>query len=116
MSLAHNIWAAEAVKKAVNIPVIGSGAITSPGLAESILTEGKADFISLGRPLWADPDWGEKRSRQAGPEDIRPCIRCNDGCLARGDHLARTVGCTVNVAPLPKKKNLKLLKQSNPGK
>jgi len=32
------------------------------------------------------------------PEDIRPCIRCNDGCLARGDHQAKTISCSVNVA------------------
>ncbi len=55
MSLAHNVWAAEAVKKVVNIPVIASGSINLPELAESILAQGKGDFIGLGRPLWADP-------------------------------------------------------------
>lgn len=97
MSLAHNVWAAEAVKKAVSIPVIASGSINLPALAESILEEGKGDFIGLGRPLWADPEWPRK-AREGRPEDIRPCIRCNDGCLARGDHQAKTVSCSVNVA------------------
>jgi 2,4-dienoyl-CoA reductase-like NADH-dependent reductase (Old Yellow Enzyme family) len=97
MSLAHNVWAAEAVKKVVTIPVIASGSINLPDLAESILAEGKGDFIGLGRPLLADPQWPLK-AKEGRPEDIRPCIRCNDGCLARGDHVARTVGCTVNVA------------------
>ena len=97
MSLAHNVWAAEAVKKVVGIPVIASGSINLPDLAESILAEGKGDFIGLGRPLWADPQWPLK-AKEGRPEDIRPCIRCNDGCLARGDHVARTVGCSVNVA------------------
>ncbi len=97
MSLAHNVWAAEAVKKVVTIPVIASGSINLPELAESILDEGKGDFIGLGRPLWADPQWPLK-AKEGRPEDIRPCIRCNDGCLARGDHIANTVGCTVNVA------------------
>ncbi len=97
MSLAHNVWAAEAAKKELKIPVIASGSITSPALAESILHEGKGDFIGLGRPLWADPEWPRK-AREGRPEDIRPCIRCNDGCLARGDHIANTVRCTVNVA------------------
>lgn len=97
MSLAHNVWAAEAVKKEVSIPVIASGSINLPDLAESILAEGKGDFIGLGRPLWADPEWPLK-AKDGRPEDIRPCIRCNDGCLARGDHIANTVGCTVNVA------------------
>ena len=97
MSLAHNVWAAEAAKKEISLPVIASGSITSPALAESILEEGKGDFIGLGRPLWADPQWPLK-ARQGRPEDIRPCIRCNDGCLARGDHIANTVRCTTNVA------------------
>jgi 2,4-dienoyl-CoA reductase-like NADH-dependent reductase (Old Yellow Enzyme family)/thioredoxin reductase len=97
MSLAHNVWAAEAVKKQVNIPVIASGSITNPELAEKILSEGKGDFIGLGRPLWADPQWPQK-AKEGRPEDIRPCIRCNDGCLARGDHQAKTISCSVNVA------------------
>ena len=97
MPLAYNTWAAEAVKKEVNLPVIASGSINLPALAESILADGKADFIALGRPLWADPEWPRK-ALEGRPEDIRPCIRCNDGCLARGDHAAKTVSCTVNVA------------------
>jgi NADPH-dependent 2,4-dienoyl-CoA reductase/sulfur reductase-like enzyme len=97
MSLAHNVWAAEAVKKEVKIPVIASGSITNPELAESILSGGKGDFIGLGRPLWADPQWPLK-AMEGRPEDIAPCIRCNDGCLARGDHQAKTISCSVNVA------------------
>lgn len=97
MSLAHNVWAAEAVKKEIKIPVIASGSITNPELAEKILTDGKGDFIGLGRPLWADPQWPLK-AMEGRPEDIRPCIRCNDGCLARGDHQAKTISCSVNVA------------------
>ncbi len=97
MSLAHNVWAAEAVKKEIGLPVIASGSINLPALAESILEEGKGDFIGLGRPIWADPEWPIK-AREGRPEDIRPCIRCNDGCLARGDHQAKTVWCSVNIA------------------
>jgi NADPH-dependent 2,4-dienoyl-CoA reductase/sulfur reductase-like enzyme len=97
MPLAYNVWAAEAVKKKVNIPVIASGSINLPELAEKILSEKKGDFIGLGRPLWADPQWPLK-AMEGRPEDIRPCIRCNDGCLARGDHLAKTISCSVNVA------------------
>ena len=97
MSLAHNVWAAEAVRRAIELPVIASGSINLPALAESILAEGKGDFIGLGRPMWADPEWPRK-ALEGRPEDIRPCIRCNDGCLARGDHAAKTISCSVNVA------------------
>ena len=97
MPLAYNVFAAEMAKKAIGVPVIASGSINLPALAESILAEGKGDFIGLGRPLWADNEWPLK-AKEGRAEDIRPCIRCNDGCLARGDHIANTVKCTVNVA------------------
>jgi len=92
---ANNVYAAEAVKQAVSIPVIASGSITLPDLAEQILAEDRADFIALGRPLWADPQWPNK-ARAGQLEDIRPCIRCNDGCLDRSFFNFRSVGCSVN--------------------
>ena len=45
----------EGIKKQVNIPVIISGRINEPQLAELILQEGKADLIAIGRGLIADP-------------------------------------------------------------
>lgn len=112
MSLAHNVWAAEAVKKEINLPVIASGSITLPDLAEEILEEGKGDFIALGRPLWADPYWPQK-VLEGRPQDIRPCIRCNDGCLARGDHLAKTVSCSVNIR-ICREEEFKIIKVEHP--
>lgn len=90
-----NVWAAEAVKNAVAIPVIASGSITLPDFAEEILSAGKADFVSLGRPLLADPEW-PKKAQSGRAEDIRPCIRCNDGCLDRTFMKFRSVRCSVN--------------------
>lgn len=57
LSLCHNVWSAEAIKKEVKVPVIASGSITLPKYAEDILSSAKSDFISLGRPLCADPEW-----------------------------------------------------------
>ena len=91
----HNVWAAEAIRKAVNIPVIASGSITLPEYAEEILEEGKGDFVGLGRPLWADPEWPNKAAADH-PEDIRPCIRCNEGCLMRTFFQFKAVTCAVN--------------------
>jgi 2,4-dienoyl-CoA reductase-like NADH-dependent reductase (Old Yellow Enzyme family)/thioredoxin reductase len=95
LPLAHNIWAAEAVKKEVKIPVIGSGSIQTPQLAEEILAAGKCDFVALGRPLLADPYW-PKKAEEGRPEDIVPCIRCNDGCLERTLMRWQAIKCTVN--------------------
>ncbi len=95
--LAFNAWAAEAVKREVQAPVIASGSITSPELAESILEEGKGDFVSLGRPLLADPYFA-KKAQQGRPEEIRRCIRCNQGCLHKGIMSGKSLMCSVNVA------------------
>ena len=67
---------AAAIKEAVSVPVIAVGRINTPAMAESILEQGKADLIALGRPLLADPDW--PRKVMAGKEnEIRKCIYCN---------------------------------------
>jgi 2,4-dienoyl-CoA reductase-like NADH-dependent reductase (Old Yellow Enzyme family)/thioredoxin reductase len=94
--MATHVWAAEEIKKVVNIPIIASGSITTPQLAETIMKQGKADFISLGRPLLADPYFPLK-AQEGRPEDIRPCIRCLDGCVTRG-HAKGFINCTVNAA------------------
>lgn len=95
MSICHNTWAAEAIKKEVKIPVIASGSITLPEYAEEILTSQKGDFVALGRPLWADPEWPKKASEDR-PEDIRPCLRCNEGCLERTFFNYKAITCAVN--------------------
>ncbi len=114
---AFNVYLAEEVKKksGVKIPVIATGAITTPDLAEEILADGKADFIALGRQTLADPNW-VKKTEEGRPEDIIPCIRCNDGCQGRVLLSFRGTTCTVNprtgfemirsIAPLEKKKKV----------
>lgn len=89
-----NVPYAEYIKsKLDHIPVVVVGSITTPKEAETILEEGKADAVALGRPLVADPDWVNK-ARDGHPEDIRTCIRC-DSCypVATG---GCSQGCAVN--------------------
>ncbi len=116
----HNVWAAEALKreKGINVPIIASGSITTPELADDILFSSKGDFISLGRPLWADQYWVNK-IKNGNPEDIRPCIRCNEGCLERTFYKFRSVACSVNhtlgregeinITPAVKKKKIAVI-------
>ncbi len=94
---------AEAIKKAVKVPVITVGKISNPSFAEEILKQGKADFIALGRSLLADPEWANK-AKEGRTEDIRHCIYCLN-CLNANDHpyLAEGVTCTVNPANLREK-------------
>jgi 2,4-dienoyl-CoA reductase-like NADH-dependent reductase (Old Yellow Enzyme family) len=62
------------VKKNVSIPVIAVGRLGDPATAAAAVTDGKADFVSLGRTLIADPDWVAKLARG---EPIRRCLACN---------------------------------------
>lgn len=68
-------YLAEEVKKVVDIPVIAANLIRSPQQAEKQLEDGIQDFISLGRPLIADPHWAEKVEN--GNENlIKRCVCC----------------------------------------
>lgn len=82
---------ARAVKRAVSVPVIGVGRFGDPGRAQAAVAAGHLDFVALGRPLLADPDWVERA--RAGQE-VRRCLACNscvDGMRAGG-----RLHCVVN--------------------
>ncbi|NLY71073.1 MAG: FAD-dependent oxidoreductase [Clostridiales bacterium] len=73
---------AQILKKALNIPVICPGKLSDPDLANKAVEEGLIDALSLGRGLVADAEWADKVKR-GDTQNIRPCIYCNNGCLAR---------------------------------
>lgn len=77
-----NVYNASQIKKNVQIPVIVAGKIYTPDIAEEILQNGEADFISLGRIMLADPDF-VKKAQEDRPEDIIQCVSCNSGCVER---------------------------------
>jgi 2,4-dienoyl-CoA reductase-like NADH-dependent reductase (Old Yellow Enzyme family)/thioredoxin reductase len=93
---------ASAIKKVVTIPIITVGRIGDPLLAESILRQGKADLIAMGRALIADPEL-PKKAREGRFDEIRPCLACRS-CFDRIFQKAR-VTCVVN-ASLGQEKNL----------
>ncbi|MBF0229035.1 MAG: FAD-dependent oxidoreductase [Desulfamplus sp.] len=74
------VYMAEEVKKHVSIPVITVGRIKSPILADEILRDGKADVVSMGRALLADP-YLPIKAQQGNLSEIRPCIGCCLGCI-----------------------------------
>jgi NADPH-dependent 2,4-dienoyl-CoA reductase/sulfur reductase-like enzyme len=87
------IYMAEAIKKAVRVPVIAVGVIREPQFAEQVLKDRKADFLSIGRGLIADPEWGQKAA--TGREDeIRRCISCNF-CYRRLEQ-SLSLRCAIN--------------------
>ncbi|OOR90863.1 NADPH-dependent 2,4-dienoyl-CoA reductase [Moraxella caviae] len=84
----------EAVKAAVDIPVIAANRINMPDTAEAILAAGQADLVQMARPFLADSDWVIKA--QTGQDKlINTCIGCNQACL---DHIFenKRASCLVN--------------------
>jgi len=79
------------VKKRVAVPIIAVGRLGDPTIAERAVTQGKADFIALGRTLIAEPQWVNKVRRG---EPIRRCLSCNT-CINEMRGGAR-IGCVVN--------------------
>ena len=82
------------IKQHVKIPVSIVGRINHPELAEEILASGKADFISLGRALHADPYWPIK-AQEGRVDDIRIC----PACMSCSDQLATNLPITCAINP-----------------
>jgi 2,4-dienoyl-CoA reductase-like NADH-dependent reductase (Old Yellow Enzyme family) len=70
------------IKAAVRVPVFGLGGIRTLAAAERIVEEGRADLISMSRPLIRDP-FLVKHFRE-GTVDKSECISCNKCFNPRG--------------------------------
>ncbi|MBN2028366.1 MAG: NADH:flavin oxidoreductase [Actinobacteria bacterium] len=79
-------------KEKLSIPVM-CPSIHDPKSAEKAIASGKCDIVSLGRQMFADPEWGNKVA-EGRVEDITRCIRCNE-CLMRAS-VGSPVRCVKN--------------------
>jgi NADPH2 dehydrogenase len=57
---------AEAIKEAVNLPVIVAGGITEPRFADRLIRAGKVDLVAIGRAQLKDPDWAARAREVLG--------------------------------------------------
>ena len=99
----HGAWApwAAAVREALRgagsgvdgVPVIASNRVNTAALADSLIAEGYADFVSLARPFLADPLF-VRRSRGSPDRRVNVCIACNQ-CIDQSI-FDRRVSCAVN--------------------
>jgi 2,4-dienoyl-CoA reductase-like NADH-dependent reductase (Old Yellow Enzyme family) len=92
-----NVYLGDGVKRALNergleVPVVATGKIRTPELAESILRDGRADLIGMARQLLADPDWPKKV--REGRADTVVCCVYNNVCKALDERFHR-VRCTL---------------------
>ncbi|WP_148863615.1 NADPH-dependent 2,4-dienoyl-CoA reductase [Marinobacter fonticola] len=78
----------------VDIPICTTNRINTPQIGEDILAAGKADMVSMARPLLADSEFVRK-AEQGRADEINTCIACNQACL---DHVfqAKRASCLVN--------------------
>ncbi len=83
------------VARAVSLPSIVTGRITTLEQAEQILERGDAALISMVRATMADPELVNK-ARAGRSAQIRPCISCNQGCVGGLFSPAGRIGCLVN--------------------
>ena len=101
------------IKSVVKAPVMMCNRIQDPATAEKVLALGRADLVGMGRPLLADPELPNK-AREGRAGEIRPCMACNQGCLAN-TFFDRPITCLSNArcgrelelpveqAPVPKR-------------
>ena len=71
---------AEALKEVVkHAKVQCESHIRTPENANYVVASGQADMVSIVRGQIADPHLANK-AREGRPEDIRPCLSCNQMC------------------------------------
>ena len=68
------------MRAATKLPLVVTNRINDPAVAEQLLNDNVADFVSMARPLLADPDWVNKAAASRADE-INTCIACNQACL-----------------------------------
>ncbi len=81
------------VKKITTVPVLAVGRL-SLEIGEQAVIDGKADLITLGRRLIADPEIPNK-TRDGRLDDIQPCIGCMV-CIEKMSSTGRGMACSIN--------------------
>lgn len=82
------------LRSAIGLPVVYTGKVNSPEVAESVLASGHADVVGLARAIIADGDLIAKAERGES-DQVRPCIGCNE-CISRRYVEGIPFSCTVN--------------------
>ncbi|MGH9118115.1 MAG: mycofactocin system FadH/OYE family oxidoreductase 2, partial [Acidimicrobiales bacterium] len=90
----YALFIPSAIRKAVELPVIGVGRFKDPLQAERALAEGHCDLVGVVRGQIADADFAAK-ARAEATEAIRLCLSCNQECVGRMG-LNRWLGCIEN--------------------
>ena len=92
-SAGYQLPDARQIGKGVNIPRLIVGRFGTLDDAEQALRSGDGDMINMVRATIADAHLVRKEL-EGRPEEVRPCIACNQGCI--GGLFSGRMGCAVN--------------------
>lgn len=99
-----------AIREVVKVPVIATGRINDPALAEKLLEDGQADLCIMNRALIADPEFPNK-AKEGHLDDVRQCMGYNTGCI---DRIYTGLGVTcVQNAVIGREKEWAVLRRSS---
>ncbi len=90
----YSLFIPSAIRKAVDLPVVGVGRFKDPLQAERAIADGHCDLVGVVRGQIADPDFAAK-ARAGAADEIRLCLSCNQECVGRMG-LNRWMGCIEN--------------------
>ena len=90
----YALFIPSAIRKAVDLPVVGVGRFKDPVQAERALDAGHCDLVGVVRGQIADADFAAK-ARAGLTDEIRLCLSCNQECVGRMG-LNRWLGCIEN--------------------
>ena len=116
---APNMPYVRAVKEAVpEKAVLASVRMGIPELADQAIANGDADFVALGRALFADPQWITKAATGRSDEIVRciGCMNCYTEATRKELWPAFHRACTVNPANLREDSFTELVPTSAPKK
>ena len=82
---------AAAIRAVTSVPVIVTGRINQPQIAEQVIASGAADLCGMTRAMICDADMASK-ARAGRLDDIRACIGCNQACIGRA-HKSLGISC-----------------------
>ena len=83
------------ISRSVRSPTIVTGRFRTLEEGDQVIRGGDASMVSYVRALIADPDMVAKTAAGRA-EEVRPCIACNQGCLARAMEAPYRMGCAIN--------------------
>lgn len=81
----------------VTVPTMIVGRYRTLEEADQAIRAGEGDMVAMVRATIAEPDLVRK-TLAGHPEQVRPCIGCNQGCIGQLQAPPHRMGCAVNPA------------------